>query len=78
MKTQKAELLDFKQNELNSENKMNIKSGTPINPPKPGSTASGTGSGETRGEITCWFNFDNEVIICINNTTGEIVGGFAE
>ena len=75
MKTKKLDLVDFKQDELSRENISKVKAGVPIDG-KPPTAGAGAGSGETQGEITCYFNFEREVIFCINYTTGEIVDGF--
>ena len=76
MKTKKLDLVDFKQNELSRENISKVKAGVPIDG-KPPTAGTGAGSGETQGDITCYFSFDGEGIFCRNNRTGEIVGGFA-
>lgn len=75
MKTKKLDLVDFKQDELSREDISSVKAGEPING-KPPTGSVGTGSGETQGNITCYFTFDHEVIYCKNNLTGEIVGGY--
>ena len=75
MKTKKLDLFAFKQDEISRESITLVKAGEPISG-KPPASSPGNGAGETVGDVTCYFNFDHEVIFCINNRTGLIVGGY--
>lgn len=61
MKNQKLNLADFKQHGLSRECISTIKAGIPTTPPKPGQTATGTGSG-TGGN--CYWDFETQSLIC--------------
>ncbi len=64
MRTQKLNLLDFKQNELGKEDVLKIMAGVD-NPPRP-MKAKGNGSGKTDDEddLVCYYDFEGNLLYC--------------
>lgn len=73
MKTQKLNVLDFKQNELSREYISSINGGEPINPSKPGANTVGNGAGVPVGDEICYFDFEGELLYCVPKEIDPII-----